>query len=190
MFQQNERIRLAEVLNAYALLRSFGGNKQLVLRHLAETNHGWSGHSMFTKDAVPLGEDQAVGRAVANRDRSLWKHGQFFSRVVPCAIGDPILAIPDFRHFFDRTHGSWKYLVGLSELRIYISLPVEHADQVVQVVVVFGYDVFREKFPIDNTAFDFRLEHCKHVTSDLGLIRHKRSGRMQDSGVHLPSGSW
>ena len=52
--------------------------------------------------------------------------------------------------------------------------------------LVFGH-VFHQQIPGHISPFHHRLKHSEHVAIDLRLICDKRTGRMQDAGVDLPS---
>ena len=55
--------------------------------------------------------------------------------------------------------------------------------------MILGPDVFREQAAIDDASVDERLEHGEHVAVHLGLVGHKRSGRVENAGIDLPAGS-
>ena len=93
MLQENERIRFAQILDAYPLPGGFGGDEQFVLRHLAEADQGWGGDGMLAKRSISLRQDQAISGTIANGHRSFRKDGQFLRRIMASPISDPILAI-------------------------------------------------------------------------------------------------
>ena len=94
---------------------------------------------------------------------------------------------PALFHLFDRANGHRVPLVALGELGIHVGVPIEHADQIVEIVMELGQHVLGQQAPIDDAALDFRLEHREHIAVDLGLIGHQRTGSVQDAGIDLPS---
>src|SRR5215471_18131166 len=99
MFQQNEWIGLAEVLDTHSLPGCLGCNEQFVFRHLAEPDHRGCGYGMFTKRSVSLSQDQPIGCVIANRHGTFWKDSHFFCGVVTGTICNPILAVSRVSHF-------------------------------------------------------------------------------------------
>jgi len=80
--------------------------------------------------------------------------------------------------------------VGFGELRVHVGFPIEHADQVVEVLVELRLDVFDEEIPRDDAAFDLRLEHGEDVAVNLRLISDERARSVEDTRINLPSAAW
>ena len=166
-----------------------GGDEKLVLRHLAEADHRGRRDVVPANRPVPLSQDEAVCGGVLDRHRSARHHRQLF-RGVPCrAVTHPLLAIA-VRAVVSRTHRPRKLAVRVRELRVHVGIPVEHADEIVEVVMIFGPDVLGQKAAIHDAAVDQRLEHRKDVAVHLRLVRDERSWRVKNSGIDLPAGTW
>ena len=75
------------------------------------------------------------------------------------------------------------------EFGIGVGVPIEHVEQVVEIVMVFGRDVFDQQVPRHGAAFDQRLIHREDVGVDLRFVGDQRTGRVQNAGVDLPAGA-
>src|SRR5215472_13167008 len=135
MLQDDERIGIAETLDRHSLPRGLRRNEQLVLCHLAEPDHARRRDQVLPEFPAPLRQDQAVGGGVPDSHFPLGQHGEFLGRIKTGTVGNPQLAIALSFHLRYGPHGLGIDLVALAEFRIHIRFPIEHAHQVIQIVV-------------------------------------------------------
>ncbi len=122
----------------------------------------------------------AVGGGVADGDGAAREDGEFFGRVYSSNKRSSFRSIPlrpsvgaDIRLGFE---------AGWAELGIGVGVPIEHVEEVIEVVVVLRGDVLDEEVPRHRAAFHHRLIHREHVGVHLRLIGHQRPRRVRMPG--------
>ena len=180
----------AGVLERHALLRPLGGDEDLVLGHLAEADVVRAVDVELADRARALGDDQAVGAVVLDRDRAAGEDGQLAGAeellAVDGAVDDPLVDVP--LALAAGVDDRLQVVVGL-ELGVDVLLPVELVDEVVEVVVLVLGDVLDEQVPGDAAALDHRLVHAEDVGAPLRLVGHERAGGVEDARGDQPAGA-
>ena len=104
-------------------------------------------------------------------------------------VAHPLLRVAARGHLLLGPHRLRMEQPVLGEFRIDVGVPIQHADDVVQVVMIFRRHVLHQKVPRHRPAFHHRLEHPEYIRIHLRLISDQRPRRMQDARVDLPSGA-
>ena len=75
----------------------------------------------------------------------------------------------------------------LDEFRIDIGFPIEHADDVVKILMAARRDILHQQFPRHGAALHHGLKNGADIRIHLRLVSDQRTGRMQNPGVDLPA---
>ena len=67
-------------------------------------------------------------------------------------------------------------------MRIDVLLPVELADDEVEILMLFLRHIFDQQRPRHIAAFDDRLEHAEHVAAPLRFVGAQRTGACKTPG--------
>ena len=70
-----------------------------------------------------------------------------------------------------------------------VLLPIELADDEVEILVLVLGHVLDQQRPGNVAAFDDRLEHAEHVAAPLRFVGAQRTGSVQDAGRNQPTGA-
>ena len=80
-------------------------------------------------------------------------------------------------------------VVALLEVGVDVLLPVELADDEVEILVLLLRHVLDEQAPGHGPPLDERLEHAEHVAAPLRLVGQQRSRRVEDARRDEPAGA-
>ena len=157
------------------------------LRQLAEANQRRGLDGPDAQRAVALQHDQAVRPRVTDGDRAARQHGQLFRGKVRVAVGDPVLDVTFALHLRQRFHRPRRAEVIALEVGVDVDIPIQHRDDVVQVVLELRRHVLHQQLPPDRHFVHQRLEHGEDVAGPLRLIGAQAAGRVQGAGRHIPA---
>src|SRR5580693_8218972 len=116
--------------------------------------------------------------AVSDKSSPSWENGKFLGGIPTRSVRDPLFGIAALVHLVAGTDELRKHLVRFRELRIDVGVPVQHADEVVEVVMVFQRDIFGHETPVYKASLYQRLKHRKHIAIHLRLVGDQRTGRV------------
>ena len=145
---------------------------------------------MLAEAAVALHADAAIRALVAHRHRAPRQHRQLLGAEVLAAVADPAFGIAVRLGRVGVAGRTWLGKVRLFEIRVEIAFPVEHRDQIVEVVVVLRRHVLHHLRPVDHQIVgDQRLPHRGGVAGPLRLVGTQRTRRVQNARRHVPAGA-
>ena len=140
--------------------------------------------------SATLDRDPAAGARILQRAFGAGLNRQFLGAEqlspIDRAVDDPqiLVAVAAAVVVADRFQ-----VVALLEMRIDVLVPVQLADDEVQVLMFFLGHVFDQQRPGNVAAFDDRLVHAEHVAAPLRFVGAERTGCVQDAGRNQPAGA-
>src|SRR6202047_3154885 len=136
---------------------------------------------------MALSQDRSISRAIGNLYASTRENREFFGRIVGGAIGNPFFYVTVLLHCLHRTNRSGKDSIMLSKFMINIRFPIQHRNQIVEIMMMTFRDILDQKFPRYRPAINHRLKHGKNIAIYLWLIGYQRTRSVQNARVHLPT---
>src|SRR5437867_4085971 len=140
---------------------------------------------MHTEHPEALCQDQAVSRAVFDVYDPLWQDRKLLRRIPRRPVAHPLLAISIGVYLLEGSDRQRKYPVARGKFLVDVLVPIEHVDEVVEILMMFGRNILGHQTPIDDAALDDGLKHREDVTVDLRLVGDQRTRRVQDSRIDL-----
>ena len=119
---------------------------------------------------MALHDDQSVRGGVGDGDGALRQDRQLLRRVIPRAVTHPLLAVAVGLALDERPHGTRERAIRCREPRIHVRVPVEHVDEIVEIVMALLRHVLRHQLPRHDASVDLGLKHREHVAVDLRLV--------------------